>query len=123
MIEVPISMVLVAAPTAASIGSLPPPPGYQIDEKPSSSARFACSTAFSMEEAPPVSPILMCRTYLRARGRRPRQDGRVIFHIARASAWRSALADGHYRQSTVDRTLDEEGFIHASGAQIGRAHV
>lgn len=42
--------------------------------------------------------------------------GRVIYHIARSSAWRSALADGHYRQSTVDRTLDEEGFIHASGA-------
>lgn len=40
----------------------------------------------------------------------------MIFHIARQSFWDEALAGGHYRQSTVDRTLDEEGFIHASGA-------
>lgn len=39
----------------------------------------------------------------------------MIFHIARLSLWDEAVADGHYRQSTVDRTLDEEGFIHASG--------
>jgi uncharacterized protein (DUF952 family) len=38
----------------------------------------------------------------------------MIFHIARQALWREAVADGHYRQSTVDRTLDEEGFIHAS---------
>ena len=40
----------------------------------------------------------------------------MIFHIARQSLWQEAVADGHYRQSTIDRTLDEEGFIHASGA-------
>ncbi len=40
----------------------------------------------------------------------------MIFHIARLSTWQAAVADGHYRQSTIDRTLDEEGFIHASGA-------
>jgi uncharacterized protein (DUF952 family) len=40
----------------------------------------------------------------------------MIFHIARLSTWDAAVADGHYRQSTVDRTLEEEGFIHASGA-------
>jgi len=39
----------------------------------------------------------------------------MIFHIARLSTWQDAVADGHYRQSTIDRTLDEEGFIHASG--------
>jgi uncharacterized protein (DUF952 family) len=41
----------------------------------------------------------------------------MIFHIARQSLWQEAVADGHYRQSTIDRTLDEEGFIHASGAE------
>ncbi|MBK5222312.1 MAG: DUF952 domain-containing protein [Acidimicrobiia bacterium] len=40
----------------------------------------------------------------------------MIFHIARRSAWDEALDRGDYRQSTVDSTLDEEGFIHASGA-------
>jgi len=40
----------------------------------------------------------------------------MIFHIARHSLWQEAVVDGRYRQSTVARTLDEEGFIHASGA-------
>lgn len=40
----------------------------------------------------------------------------MIFHIARQSLWDAAVADGHYRQSTVDRTLEDEGFIHASDA-------
>lgn len=40
----------------------------------------------------------------------------MIFHIARRSTWDAAVADGAYRQSTVDRTLEEEGFIHASTA-------
>ena len=40
----------------------------------------------------------------------------MIFHIARRSAWDEAVAAGEYRQSTVDATLDEEGFIHASTA-------
>ena len=39
-----------------------------------------------------------------------------IFHIAEADKWRAALAAGEYRWSTLDRTLEEEGFIHASEA-------
>ena len=37
-----------------------------------------------------------------------------IFHIATADDWRRALGSGTYTTSTVGRTLDEEGFIHAS---------
>ncbi len=37
-----------------------------------------------------------------------------IFHIASASDWAQAVADGEYRTSTRGRTLDDEGFIHAS---------
>ena len=37
-----------------------------------------------------------------------------IFHIATAADWRRALGTGTYTTSTVGRTLDEEGFIHAS---------
>lgn len=37
-----------------------------------------------------------------------------IFHIATASDWRRTLGTGTYTTSTVGRTLEEEGFIHAS---------
>jgi uncharacterized protein (DUF952 family) len=37
-----------------------------------------------------------------------------IFHIATAADWRHALDAGTYTTSTVGRTLEEEGFIHAS---------
>ena len=37
-----------------------------------------------------------------------------IFHIATAADWRKALETGTYTTSTVGRSLDEEGFIHAS---------
>ena len=37
-----------------------------------------------------------------------------IFHIATAADWRRALETGTYTTSTVGRTLEEEGFIHAS---------
>ena len=37
-----------------------------------------------------------------------------IFHIATAADWRCALETGTYTTSTVGRTLEEEGFIHAS---------
>ena len=37
-----------------------------------------------------------------------------IFHIATAADWRKALETGAYTTSTVGRSLDEEGFIHAS---------
>ncbi len=37
-----------------------------------------------------------------------------IFHIATDADWRRTLETGSYTTSTVGRTLDEEGFIHAS---------
>jgi len=37
-----------------------------------------------------------------------------IFHIATAADWRRTLETGTYTTSTVGRTLEEEGFIHAS---------
>ena len=37
-----------------------------------------------------------------------------IFHIATAADWRQTLESGSYTTSTVGRTLEEEGFIHAS---------
>ncbi|MDQ2815785.1 MAG: DUF952 domain-containing protein [Actinomycetota bacterium] len=39
-----------------------------------------------------------------------------IYHIATAASWARAQADGQYTMSTLDRTLAEEGFIHASAA-------
>ncbi|MEO5745307.1 MAG: DUF952 domain-containing protein [Terracoccus sp.] len=41
----------------------------------------------------------------------------TIYHLAQQSHWRAAQARGSYSQSTVGRTLDEEGFIHASTAE------
>jgi uncharacterized protein (DUF952 family) len=37
-----------------------------------------------------------------------------IYHIATRADWAQAQADGAYTRSTVDKTLAEEGFIHAS---------
>jgi uncharacterized protein (DUF952 family) len=37
-----------------------------------------------------------------------------IFHIATAADWRKTLATGTYTTSTIGRSLEEEGFIHAS---------
>ena len=37
-----------------------------------------------------------------------------IFHIATAADWRRALGTGTYTTSTLGRSLEEEGFIHAS---------
>jgi len=39
---------------------------------------------------------------------------RVIFHIAHRDDWEAARAQGVYTVSTKGRTLEEEGFIHAS---------
>lgn len=36
-----------------------------------------------------------------------------LFHIALASDWAAAQSAGEYRISTLGRTLDEVGFIHA----------
>ncbi|GAA1313152.1 hypothetical protein Psi02_56620 [Planotetraspora silvatica] len=38
----------------------------------------------------------------------------MIFHLALAADWEHAEKAGEYRVSTLGRTLDEEGFIHAS---------
>ena len=40
--------------------------------------------------------------------------GERIFHLALASDWERARELGEYAVSTRDRTLAEEGFIHAS---------
>lgn len=46
---------------------------------------------------------------------------RFIYHIAIGADWAQAQADGAYTRSSVDRTLAEEGFIHASQAsQVAR---
>lgn len=37
-----------------------------------------------------------------------------IFHIATAADWRRTVDSGSYTTSTVGRSLEEEGFIHAS---------
>ena len=39
-----------------------------------------------------------------------------LFHLALASDWADAFDTGEYRTSTVGKTLDEVGFIHASHA-------
>ena len=44
-----------------------------------------------------------------------------IYHIATRSDWEQALTNGVYTRSSVDRTLAQEGFIHASQeAQVAR---
>jgi len=43
----------------------------------------------------------------------------VIYHIATRANWERAQLNGEYTVSTIDKTLAEEGFIHASGpAQV-----
>ena len=37
-----------------------------------------------------------------------------IFHIADAATWAAAQAEGAYNESTLDKSLAEEGFIHCS---------
>ena len=45
----------------------------------------------------------------------------LIYHITTAAEWAQAQRDGQYTKSTLDRTLAEEGFIHASqAAQVAR---
>jgi uncharacterized protein (DUF952 family) len=45
----------------------------------------------------------------------------LIYHIAIRADWERALEDGEYTRSSVDKTLAEEGFIHASQAsQVAR---
>jgi len=40
-----------------------------------------------------------------------------LHHLALAEAWDRARASGSYDRSTIDRSLAEEGFIHASFAE------
>lgn len=40
---------------------------------------------------------------------------RVIYHLTTDEEWIEALAVGQYRRSTRGRSLDEVGYIHASG--------
>jgi glutathione S-transferase len=45
-----------------------------------------------------------------------------IYHIATRADWERALAHGDYTRSSVDKTLAEEGFIHASQeSQVARS--
>ena len=44
-----------------------------------------------------------------------------IFHLALATDWAAAQDAGEYRISTLGRTLEQEGFIHASRADQWRA--
>jgi uncharacterized protein (DUF952 family) len=45
----------------------------------------------------------------------------IIYHVADADDWQLALRQGVYRISTRGRTLEQEGFIHAStGNQVAR---
>jgi uncharacterized protein (DUF952 family) len=39
-----------------------------------------------------------------------------IFHIAKVADWETAQAAGEYRVSTLGRSLEQEGFLHASRA-------
>jgi uncharacterized protein (DUF952 family) len=47
----------------------------------------------------------------------------VLFHIAKASDWAAAQGVGSYAESTLGRTLAEEGFIHCSASSEQVAFV
>lgn len=50
-------------------------------------------------------------------------EGERVFHLALAADWLQAKRDGHYRISTLGRSLAEEGFVHASRAhQVRGVH-
>ena len=44
-----------------------------------------------------------------------------IYHLALASDWAAAQRSGDYRISTLGRTLEQEGFLHASRADQWQA--
>ena len=41
----------------------------------------------------------------------------TIYHLAELQHWEQAQPSGSYAQSTLGRTLEQEGFIHCSSAQ------
>ncbi len=49
--------------------------------------------------------------------RRPWRSRRWIYHLALAGEWRQAKAAGVYERSTRGQSLQDVGFIHASGAE------
>ena len=48
--------------------------------------------------------------------------GRLVFHVALADDWEMSLPSGFYEAATRGRSLDDEGFIHATTAD-GVQHV
>jgi uncharacterized protein (DUF952 family) len=44
----------------------------------------------------------------------------TIYHLAEHQHWAAAQASGSYEQSTLGRTLAQEGFIHCSSAEQWR---
>ena len=52
------------------------------------------------------------------------EPGEHVFHLALGRDWEAARSAGAYRVSTLGRTLDEEGYIHASRRhQVGGVHA
>jgi uncharacterized protein (DUF952 family) len=47
----------------------------------------------------------------------PCEAGAVIYHLAELSHWEQAQRDGAYTRSTIGRSLDDEGFVHAASAE------
>jgi uncharacterized protein (DUF952 family) len=45
------------------------------------------------------------------------EPGRRLFHLALRDQWDEAVREGAYRQSTIGRSLDDVGYIHASFAE------
>ncbi|EWT02643.1 hypothetical protein N865_04230 [Intrasporangium oryzae NRRL B-24470] len=41
----------------------------------------------------------------------------MIYHLAEATEWEAALREGSYTRSTLGRSLEQEGFVHASSAE------
>ena len=41
----------------------------------------------------------------------------MIYHLAEQAHWEQAQHDGAYTRSTIGRSIDDEGFVHASSAE------
>jgi len=67
--------------------------------------------AFTVDDTPLITGV---RAYWESEARRVVRRDEVIFHLAIRANWDAATAT--YRMSTIERTLDEEGFIHCSFA-------
>ena len=80
---------------------------------------------FAAQEIRPQARVLATRPRHHVRDRRLQRAARArrpvgpavlmrIFHLAEAVHWEEAQRTGTYAQSTLGRTLDDEGFLHAS---------